>query len=85
MLRQDIASQKRRLIAANLSLAENEAAKFWPVYDEYQAEYTKIGDAKVTLFKEYAQNGDRSLMNKRFYISLQLASQIPLVQDQGTK
>jgi hypothetical protein len=33
-----------------------EATKFWPVYDQYRAEYTKIGDAKLALIKEYAEN-----------------------------
>jgi hypothetical protein len=37
-------------------LTDAEATKFWPVYDQYQAEYKKIGDAKVALIKDYAQN-----------------------------
>jgi hypothetical protein len=56
LLRKDIRSQKKRLIAANLSLTATEATKFWPIYDQYQAEYTKIGDTKLALIKEYAQN-----------------------------
>jgi Spy/CpxP family protein refolding chaperone len=58
LLRKDIRSQKKQLIAANLSLTDTEATKFWPIYDQYQAEYTKIGDAKMALIKEYAQNLD---------------------------
>jgi hypothetical protein len=58
LLRKDIRSQKKQLIAANLSLTATEATKFWPIYDQYQAEYTKIGDAKLALIKEYAQNLD---------------------------
>ena len=56
LLRQDIASQKKQLIASNLVLTDTEATKFWPIYDRYQAEYMKIGDTKVALIKEYAQN-----------------------------
>jgi hypothetical protein len=56
LLRKDIRSQKKQLIAANLSLTDSEATKFWPVYDQYQGEYTKIGDAKLALIKEYAEN-----------------------------
>jgi hypothetical protein len=56
LLRKDIRSQKKQLIAANLSLTATEATKFWPVYDQYQAEYTKIGDAKLALVNEYTQN-----------------------------
>jgi hypothetical protein len=56
LLRKDLRSQKKQLIAANLSLTDTEATKFWPVYDQYQAEYTKIGDAKLGLIKEYAES-----------------------------
>jgi len=56
LLRKDIRSQKKELIALNLSLTAKEATNFWPVYDQYQAEYKKIGDAKVALIMEYAQN-----------------------------
>ena len=56
LLRQDIRSQKKQLIAVNLTLADAEATKFWPVYDQYSAEMTKIGDQKYVLIKEYAQN-----------------------------
>jgi len=55
LLRKDIREQKKQLIAENLNLTPTEATKFWPVYDQYQAEYAKIGDAKVALIKEYAQ------------------------------
>jgi hypothetical protein len=58
LLRKDIRSQKKQLIAANLSLTATEATNFWPIYDQYQAEYTKIGDTKLALIKEYAQNLD---------------------------
>jgi tryptophan 2,3-dioxygenase len=44
------------LIAANLPLTDAEAVKFWPVYDQYQAEITKIGDTRFALIKEYATN-----------------------------
>ena len=54
LLRQDIRSKKKQLIAANLKLTDAEATKFWPVYDQYTAEMTKINDQKVALIKEYA-------------------------------
>ena len=55
LLRQDIRSKKKQLIAANLTLTDAEATKFWPVYDQYSAEMTKIGDQRYALIKEYAQ------------------------------
>jgi hypothetical protein len=56
LLRQDVRSQKKQLIAANSTLTDAEATKFWPVYDQFSAEMTKLGDQKYALIKEYAQN-----------------------------
>jgi hypothetical protein len=56
LLRQDIRSEKKQLIAANLTLTDTEATKFWPLYDQYTAELTKINDTKYQLIKEYATN-----------------------------
>jgi hypothetical protein len=54
LLRQDLRSKKKQLIAANLPLTDAEAVKFWPVYDQYTAETTKINDTRFALIKEYA-------------------------------
>jgi hypothetical protein len=56
LLRQDIRSKKKQLIAANLTLTADQATKFWPVYDQYTADLVKINDQKYTLIKEYADN-----------------------------
>ena len=55
LLRQDIRSEKKQIIAANLELTDTEATRFWPVYDQYSAELTELGDQKYALIKEYAQ------------------------------
>jgi Spy/CpxP family protein refolding chaperone len=52
LLRQDLRSQKKQLVAANLNLADDQATKFWPVYDQYIAEQTKIHDQKYAIIKE---------------------------------
>jgi hypothetical protein len=54
LLRQDLRSGKKQTIAANLQLTDAEAAKFWPVYDQYSAELSKLGDQRYALIKEYA-------------------------------
>ena len=56
LLRQDLRSNRKQLLAANLTLTDAEATAFWPVYDQYTAEMTKIGDQKYALIKEYAQS-----------------------------
>src|SRR5277367_3549182 len=54
LLRQDLRSQKKQLIAANVKLTDTEATKFWPIYDQYVAELTKINNDKYAVVKEYA-------------------------------
>jgi hypothetical protein len=56
LLRKDVRSQKKQLIAANLPLTDAEAVKFWPVYDQYTAETIKINDTRFAVIKEYAAN-----------------------------
>ena len=56
MLRSDLRSTRRKVIAANMTLTDTEAEKFWPTYDQYVSELVKINDAKYALIKEYLQN-----------------------------
>jgi hypothetical protein len=56
LLRKDIRSKKKQLIAANLKLTEAEATKFWPIYDQYTQELISINDKKYDLIKQYSQN-----------------------------
>jgi len=58
LLRKDVRSQKKQIIAANLQLTDKEAEKFWPLYDQYTAELVKINDEKYAVIKEYATNYD---------------------------
>ena len=59
LLRKDLRSQRKQLIAANLQLTDAEAAKFWPVYDQYTRELISINDKKFALIQEYADNWGR--------------------------
>lgn len=56
LMRQDIRSERKKIVAANLPLTEDEAVKFWPVYDRYVVEHSKIYDTRYALLKEYAQS-----------------------------
>jgi hypothetical protein len=58
LLRQDVRSQKKQIVAANMQLTDAEAEKFWPVYDQYTTDMKKLGDTRVALIKQYAQNYD---------------------------
>jgi len=54
LMRQDIRSAKKQIVAANMSLTDSEATKFWPVYDKYIAEVAKLNDTRYSLIKEYS-------------------------------
>ena len=56
LLRKDIRSGKKQLIAANLKLTDAEATKFWPIYDEYTGELVKVNDKKFGLIQDYADH-----------------------------
>src|SRR5687768_13431433 len=56
LLRRDLRSDKKKLIALNVPLTETEATKFWPVYDQYTGEMSKIYDEFYAIIKEYAAN-----------------------------
>lgn len=56
LLRRDLRADKKKLIALNVPLTETEATKFWPVYDEYAVEMSKVYDEFYSIIKEYAAN-----------------------------
>ena len=56
LLRRDLRSGKKKLIAVNMPLTEVEATKFWPVYDQYAAEMSKHYDDFYSVIKDYAAN-----------------------------
>lgn len=56
LLRKNLRSQRKQLIAANLQLSDAEAAKFWPVYDQYVTELMAINDKKFAVIQDYADN-----------------------------
>jgi len=56
LLRKDVRSQKKQIVAENMELSDAEAEKFWPVYDQYATELSKIYDIKIGLLKDYADN-----------------------------
>jgi hypothetical protein len=78
LLRKDLRSKRKQLIAANLKLTDTEAAKFWPVYDQYVTELISINDKKFGLIQDYADNwgkltNDQSLMFSRQWLDMDIA------------
>jgi hypothetical protein len=53
LLRADLRTEKAYLIAQNVSFTPDEAAEFWPLYNEYSAELNKLLDDRLLLVKDY--------------------------------
>jgi hypothetical protein len=58
LMRKDIRTERKKVVAANMPLTEQEATRFWPVYDRYIGETIKVNDLRFALLKEYAKNYD---------------------------
>ncbi len=56
LMRQDIRAQRKKIVAANMPLTEEEATRFRPLYDRYIGETIKVNDLRYALIKEYAQS-----------------------------
>ena len=81
LLRQDLRAKRKQLITANLKLTDTEAAKFWPVYDQYIKELIAINDKKFALIQDYATNyGKMSNFDSLLFIRNWLDSDIATQQ-----
>jgi hypothetical protein len=58
LFRKDVRSLKKQIVALNMDLTDDEAVKFWPIYDKYAAELTTLYDRKYALLQSYAVNYD---------------------------
>jgi hypothetical protein len=54
LLRSDLRTQKIAIITEMMEFTEAEDTAFWPIYREYEAEMSKLGDERVALIQEYA-------------------------------
>lgn len=55
LLRSDVRQQKAEMMGAVMQLSAADAAKFWPIYTEYDAELTKVNDLRVANIQEYSR------------------------------
>ncbi len=58
LLRTDVKSEAKSILAEVMNFSGDEAEKFWPIYKEYEAEITKQGDKKFDYIMKYADNYD---------------------------
>ncbi|HXY49466.1 MAG TPA: hypothetical protein VEI01_08450 [Terriglobales bacterium] len=79
LVKQDLKAQKKEIITKGMqTFTDEEAKRFWPIYDAYNAELDNFVDARVALIKAYADDYDHmtdakaeELLNRRFAIQKQ--------------
>jgi hypothetical protein len=55
LLRANVRQDKAEMMGAMMVLSAAEAAKFWPIYADYDAELTKVNDLRVANIEEYSR------------------------------
>jgi hypothetical protein len=58
LLRSDVKSEAKDIVAEVMQLEAKEAKIFWPIYREYEQELSKQGDRKIELIRKYVDNFD---------------------------
>ncbi len=74
LVKTDLQAERHDVITKGMqTFTDEEAKRFWPIYDAYSAELAKFFDARVALTKDYADNYDtmtdakaQQLLNRRF-------------------
>jgi len=55
-LRKDARTGINTIIGSSMQFTSDEAAKFWPLYNAYEARRKALADERLAIIKDYAQN-----------------------------
>ena len=56
LLRKDVRTEKAKLLGTVMQFDAEDAAKFWPIYRDYDVELSKLNDMRVANIQEYAKS-----------------------------
>jgi len=56
LMRSNVRDEKSQIMGAVVQLSIDDAAKFWPIYSQYDAELTKLNNLRVENIQDYAKN-----------------------------
>ena len=56
ILREKLRADKKLIVAENMQLSDAEGKTFWPVYNAYQEEKSKLADRRRQVIQDYAAN-----------------------------
>lgn len=54
--RDKVRTDRKDLIAKSMKLSDNDCETFWPMYDQYADELSKVSDRTMTLITQFADN-----------------------------
>jgi hypothetical protein len=78
LLRSDLKIKKEAIVKEDMQLTPAQAAAFWPIYRDYDAEQNKLIDQRLAVFHDYAQN----FMTMNDEKADQLAQKVMALDDQ---
>ncbi len=56
LLRADLQADKTAIITKTMNFSDAQGATFWPLYREYSTKQQVVGDQRVSMIKDYAEN-----------------------------
>ena len=56
LMRRNVRQEKAEIMGSMMALNAQDAAKFWPIYSEYDIALAKLNDQRVANVKEYVEN-----------------------------
>src|SRR5215831_12867282 len=56
LMRRNVRQEKAEIMGSMMALNAQDAAKFWPIYSDYDAGLAKLNDQRVANIKEYVDN-----------------------------
>lgn len=56
LMRSNVRDEKSQIMGAVMQLNVDDAAKFWPIYAQYDAELTKVNNLRVENIQDYAHS-----------------------------
>ena len=64
VLKSEIKTDKKAIITETMGFTEKESQAFWPIYNEFEHELSKLADKRISNIKDFAANYD-SLSDKK--------------------
>jgi len=78
LLRSDVKTSKSQIMGEVMQLNTDQATKFWPIYKDFETQYSHLGDQIVAVVTKYSQEWD----NMTDAIADQLGQQVLSIEKQ---